>query len=149
MSVLFSRQCEYALQAILYLAAQPPENLIPIRTVAEKLDIPYHFVSKTLQQLAKAGFIHSQRGKQGGFSISDISPKVTLYDIVVTIDGEAFANDCILGFKDCDSKAPCLLHDTWSRQRESITRILQRATIKHLTQQYKKTPLLKRKLGLK
>ena len=108
MSVLFSRQCEYALQAILYLAATPPESLVPIRTVADKLGIPYHFVSKTLQQLSKAGYIHSQRGKQGGFTVDDASAKKTLLEIITAIDGEAFHTECILGFKECNSKEPCL-----------------------------------------
>ncbi len=149
MSVLFSRQCEYALQAILYLAAHPSDNLIPIRTVADKLKIPYHFVSKTLQQLAKSGLIHSQRGKQGGFAVDAGSAKVSLFEIINAIDGPAFSTECVLGFKDCNSKEPCLLHEVWAKQRDELAKILTKTTIKQLIVNYKKIPALKKKLGLK
>lgn len=149
MSVLFSRQCEYALQAILYLAAHPNSDPMPIRSVAEKLDIPYHFVSKTLQQLAKAGYVYSQRGKQGGFAIKDASNKITLLQIIHKIDGDAFSTECILGFRDCDSKEPCLLHETWKKNREELTNLLAKTTIKQLILSYKKIPSLKKKLHLK
>lgn len=149
MSVLFSRQCEYALQAILYFAAHPTDELIPIRTVADKLKIPYHFVSKTLQQLAKAGMIHSQRGKQGGFKVSEESSRISLLEIIIAIDGDAFSKECVLGFRDCNSKEPCLLHDVWDKHRTELTKILQRTTIRQLIKDYKRIPSLKRKLGLR
>ena len=149
MSVLFSRQCEYALQAILYLAAHPGDKLIPIKSVADKLQIPYHFVSKTLQMLAKSGLIYSQRGKQGGFCINEASGRVTLLQLIEAIDGRAFMEECVLGFRDCNSKDPCLLHDAWKKSRDEVGNILAKTSLKQLMSHYKRIPALKRKLRLK
>ena len=52
-SILFSRRCEYALQAVSYLALQTSDTLVSIKEVSEQLGIPYHFLGKTLQDLAQ------------------------------------------------------------------------------------------------
>jgi len=59
MSIIFSRQCEYALQAVLYLALKPQDELTSIRELTKKLEIPYHFVAKILQDLTKKGLLIS------------------------------------------------------------------------------------------
>jgi len=52
MSVLFSRQCEYALQAAMYLALKPEGVMTSIRELTRRINIPYHFLAKILQSLA-------------------------------------------------------------------------------------------------
>ncbi|MBF8247673.1 MAG: putative transcriptional regulator [Bacteroidetes bacterium] len=48
MSIFFSKQCEYALQAVLYLALKPAGEMTSIKDLAANLGIPYHFVAKIL-----------------------------------------------------------------------------------------------------
>lgn len=55
MSIFFSKQCEYALQSVLYLALKPPGEMTSIRDLAANLGIPYHFVAKILQDLTYKG----------------------------------------------------------------------------------------------
>ena len=55
MTVIFSKKCEYGLQAVLFLAAKMNGEVIPSEEIAKKLNIPKEFVSKILQSLTESG----------------------------------------------------------------------------------------------
>jgi Rrf2 family transcriptional regulator, iron-sulfur cluster assembly transcription factor len=117
MTVMFSKKCEYGLQAVLYLAAHMDRDAIPAEEVASKLSIPKEFVSKILQSLTESGIINSRKGKSGGFSIAKDPKKIKLIDIVAAIDGLSMFNSCVMGFPNCDVNNPCPLHDKWGELR--------------------------------
>src|SRR3990172_6230061 len=104
MSVLFSRQCEYALQAVLYLALQPEGVRTSIRDLSKRIQIPHHFLAKILQQLVYKGLLRSQKGPTGGFSLDRPAKAITLFNIVEAIDGVEFTTKCVLGFPECSGK---------------------------------------------
>ncbi|MDR3610082.1 MAG: Rrf2 family transcriptional regulator [Ignavibacteriaceae bacterium] len=114
---MFSKKCEYGLQAVLYLAAHMDRDAIPAEEVAGKLSIPKEFVSKILQSLTESGIINSRKGKSGGFSIAKDPKKIKLIDIVAAIDGLSMFNSCVMGFPNCDVNNPCPLHDKWGELR--------------------------------
>ena len=144
MSLLFSRQCEYALQAVVYLALKKEGERISIRDLTKRLDIPYHFLGKILQDLKRNGFLTSVKGPHGGFALAMPAEKITLYQIVEAIDGAGFSHNCVMGFPDCSGKNPCAVHDTWSRLRDGITTMLLVKNIGQLAKEMKKPEYLRK-----
>ncbi len=124
MSILFSRQCEYALQAIFFLALKPRGEMTSIRELTDKLEIPYHFVAKILQDLTKKKLLISHKGPSGGFSLAKAAKDITIFQIVDAIDGDSFMKDCIFGFPDCGSDNPCAAHENWGKIRNDIQKLL-------------------------
>ncbi|MGE5351621.1 MAG: RrF2 family transcriptional regulator, partial [Acidobacteriota bacterium] len=61
MTVIFSKKCEYGLQAVLYLAANMQEDVVRVDVIAKELNIPKEFVSKILQSLREHGIIESKK----------------------------------------------------------------------------------------
>jgi len=124
MTVIFSKKCEYGLQAVLYLAAHIDRENIPAEEIATKLSIPREFVSKILQKLTESGIVSSQKGKSGGFSIAKDPKRIKLLDIVTAIDGLAMFNSCVLGFPNCNPDNPCPLHHKWGELRTKAYQML-------------------------
>ena len=120
MSLIFSRQCEYALQAVLFLALKPKGEKTSIRELTERVSIPYHFLGKILQRLTRKGLLLSRKGPAGGFSLARPAASITLFEIVEAIDGSAFTRTCVLGFPQCSGKNPCAVHDEWGALRDGI-----------------------------
>lgn len=139
MSLIFSRQCEYALQAVLYLALQPEEEMTSIKNLVKRLDIPYHFLGKILQDLTRKGLLRSMKGPTGGFALAMPARDITLFHIVEAIDGIDFTKSCVLGFSECSGKSPCAVHDTWSGLREGVYTMLVRENIGKLARTMKKS----------
>lgn len=124
MTVIFSKKCEYGLQASLYLAAHMDQDVISSDEIAKKLSIPKEFVSKILQSLTESGIINSRKGKSGGFSLAKDPSKIKLIDIVAAIDGLAMFNSCVLGFPHCNPDHPCPLHHKWGELRTKAYNML-------------------------
>jgi len=129
MTVIFSKKCEYGLQAVLYLTTFETGTVVSADDIAGKLDIPKEFVSKILQSLTESGIVSSKKGKSGGFSLAQDPKKIKLIDIVAAIDGLTMFNTCVLGFPNCDPVNPCPLHDRWGVLRTQAYNMLNEDTI--------------------
>ncbi len=130
---MFSNSCEYGLRAAIYLATLDPDDpFVSIGTISEKLDISFHFLTKTFQKMTKAGLLESQRGPSGGVRLAQAPEAISLMDIVQAIDGEALFTECILGLPGCGEQQPCPIHETWTAERERIATMLADATLRDL-----------------
>lgn len=132
MTVIFSKKCEYGLQAVLYMAAKEPGCVCPSEEISQKLKIPKEFVSKILQSLTDSGIIDSKKGKSGGFMLAKKPSKIRLIDIVEAIDGLDLFNSCVLGFPDCSPDKPCPVHDKWGELRDKAYEMLAAETLDKL-----------------
>ena len=138
MSTIFSRQAEYAVQAVLYLALKPHDGKTSIKELTRQLEIPYHFVAKILQDLGRKGLLVSLKGPSGGFALARRPEEITLLEVIDAIDGTGFLRDCVLGFPDCSSKTPCPAHDRWAGVRESISDMLIGQTVAQMAKNTRK-----------
>jgi len=138
MSIIFSRQCEYALQAVLYLALKPYGDKTSIRELTNKLEIPYHFVAKILQDLTRKGLLTSHKGPAGGFGLGIPAKDITLLKIVEAVDGDGFLHNCVFGFPNCSGNNPCAVHEQWDEIRTKIHSMISTKNILELAGDTKK-----------
>ena len=142
--MLLSKSCEYGLRAMLYLAAlgdgggdepdadeapDPTREYVSIRTVSDELDIGFSFLTKVFQRLNDAGLLTSKRGPGGGVALTRAPDEMSLYDIVVAIDGDDLFEECVLGLPGCGEAEPCPLHDRWTQTRERVERLFRSTTL--------------------
>lgn len=135
MPVIFSKACEYALQATLFLARQESEEPIHLQDIASALHIPRHFLSKILQTLTHYEIIHSYRGHQGGFKLARPASSIKSVEIVRAIDGDTFLSQCVLGFPGCGDDHPCPMHSYWKEAKQTILTMLNEQTIGDLSKE--------------
>ncbi|MBI1729109.1 Rrf2 family transcriptional regulator [Candidatus Acetothermia bacterium] len=129
--MIYSNACEYAIRAMTHLAKKPDE-LHLAREIAQDETIPYYFLSKILQTLAKNGLLSSTKGRGGGFQLAKAPEKISLYDIKVCIDGALDLDECAVGLARCSDKQPCPLHDTFKPLRERIRAYLKETSLAHM-----------------
>lgn len=130
--MLLSKSCVYGLRASLFLASREQGEFIPIRTMSDKLEISFHFLTKILQQLTAEGILESFKGPNGGVRLTKPGSKVPLMDIVLAIDGSQLLTECALGLPGCGIKNPCPLHDKWAETRDAIREMLEHNTLTEL-----------------
>ena len=148
MSLIFSRQCEYALQAVLYMSAQPKERYTNINEISERLGIPMPFLGKTLQLLVKGKVLSSLKGPNGGFRLEKNPHEITLFSVVDAIDGTDFMTSCVVGFPECSSKNPCPVHSEWGQLRDRVYQMLANKTISDISKEITDSKQLRSKLRL-
>lgn len=137
MSLIFSKSCEYGVQALLFLAKENRAEPIHLRFISDSLRVPHHFLSKILQTLSRDGIVISHKGLYGGFELGRSPSNITLLNIVHSIDGVAFFDSCILGIGECDEHNPCPVHENWITMKSMILDMLQNTSIQNLAEKGK------------
>ena len=128
--MLYSKYCEYVIKALSYLTVYgSPDKYVMVREISEKVNIPYHFLSKIFQDLTVTNWVNSKKGKSGGFALSVDPHQLTLFDIIKWSDGIHNFDTCILGGRVCGSDFKCSLHSTCSKLRNDITSFFENMTI--------------------
>ncbi|MDD4107786.1 MAG: Rrf2 family transcriptional regulator [Prolixibacteraceae bacterium] len=124
---MLSNTCKYALRALIYLSKfSTPDKRIGIKKISEDLHLSSPFLGKILQNLVKQKILVSTKGPNGGFSLARSASEISLWDIVVNVDGEEFFTNCLIGLEPChyhDSSRPlCPVHSQYSKLRADIGR---------------------------
>jgi Rrf2 family transcriptional regulator, iron-sulfur cluster assembly transcription factor len=137
---MFSKSCEYAIRAVVYIAGQSLNGRrCSIADVAGETGSPEAFAAKILQTLSRNKLITSAKGPGGGFEMSKQKMKsLTLADIVDTIDGDSVYSGCALGLRRCDEVNPCPLHNRFKKVRTELQNILETTSIYHLAMNVEK-----------
>jgi Rrf2 family protein len=130
--MILSRTSQYAIQALIYMATQPSGVAVLNRTIAEKLGVSPTYLAKILQNLCRFNLLYSFRGNQGGFCLREKGEKTNLLQIVLVTEGSGIKEECVLGFKVCSDKKPCLMHTQWSPIRKEIVKLLQSQSLEFL-----------------
>jgi Rrf2 family protein len=133
--MLFSKGCAYAIRASLLLSAKDEKReFVPIRELAEELDLSFHFLTKIMQELSEAGIVTSFRGPNGGVGLARSSRSIRLIDVIDAIDGDALFTECALGLPECTSTDPCPLHDAWSKRKADLQRLFSETSLADLAE---------------
>ncbi len=134
--MIYTKTGEYAIRAILHLARQEKDILVMSGQVAEKEDIPAHYLAKILQRMAKFGYVDSFKGRGGGFKITKLAMTSSILDIVERIEGPVITLKCVTGLKECSDEHPCPLHDEWSELRDKIQHLITSKSVGQLAKEY-------------
>ena len=125
---MFSKACEYAIKATIYIAQQSHQDRrANVKEVAKSVNAPEAFTAKILQQLCRANILVSVRGKQGGFVFPISNQKlIKIYDVVTLMDGDGLFVNCGLGLHKCSSDNPCPVHDDFKIVRDNLVAMTQK-----------------------
>lgn len=127
---MFSKSCEYGIRASIYVAKHSLQNQkISLKDIAKHTDSPPAFMAKILQKLTKTKILSSQKGPSGGFYLQpDKIKSISLYEIVLALDGDGIFENCTLGLRQCDGQKPCPMHFKFVKIRNELRKNLE-ATI--------------------
>ena len=133
---------DFALRALMRLAGEPTRSFATGEIAAE-FGISRNHLAKVVRDLADSGFISTQRGAGGGFSLARPAQAITLGQVVRALEGphplvECFREDG----GDCVLKPRCRLKARLAAAREAFLRELDATTLAECA--YPATPTRKR-----
>ena len=82
-----SAKADYAVRAVLELAAVAPGASLSAREIAAAQEIPQNFLENILAELRRAGVVQTHRGPGGGSSLARPAADITVGEILLAIDG--------------------------------------------------------------
>lgn len=144
---LYSKGCEYAIRALVEMAAQKPGTKFLARDICRKADIPEAYARKTFQALVQCRFLTAVPGPGGGYSLTRDPAKTTVMDVIEAVDGAEGFSRCILGFNVCGNHNPCSLHTMWVELKAKMLGMLASQSLFELSKdlKFKTTKKLKQR----
>lgn len=119
-----TRQADYAVRAVLYLARLGQEERAATSQVAQEQHIPPSFLAKIISQLSIAGLLHTSRGARGGVTLAREPKEITLLEVIEAIDGPIMLNECVGESGSCTFDEECPLRPVWCEaQNELVSRL--------------------------
>ena len=127
---MLTQRSRYALRAMIFLAQAPAGSPpIPMGRIASEANVPRKFLELILADLREAGFLHSHRGKMGGYCLSRPTHLISLGEIIRVIEGQLALVPCVSRTayrrcNDCQDEASCAIRLAMLRVRDETARIL-------------------------
>jgi len=119
-----TRQADYALRAMVFLAQMEPNQRAATSQIATEQRIPPSFLAKIISQLSIAGLIQTSRGARGGVRLARPPEAVSVLEVVEAIDGPLMLNECSHDANACPFGESCPLRPLWCEtQAEMVDRL--------------------------
>ena len=125
---VITRDTDYAIRALCCIAKHKG-NVVSAAELVRSLEVPRPFLRKILQTLGKKRIVTSYKGKGGGFSLSVLPGKLSLYDIAIAFQGPLRLNDHILRKRVCPHTKTCLTKSKFDNIEKMMIRELKAVTL--------------------
>lgn len=116
---MISQTAEYALRAIVFLADQRGSPRTTAQ-IAQATQVPPGYLAKVMQSLSRMRLVHSQRGLNGGFTLTRDPATLPMLEVISAVDPIRHFHECPLRLEAHQTEL-CTLH----RQLENAALMLE------------------------
>ena len=120
-----------AVTAMLDLAGQKKQKPVSLADISRRQDISLSYLEQLFAKLRKNGLVTSIKGPGGGYLLARSANKVSVADIVDSVDENVDVTRCS-GKGNCQGGAVCLTHQLWSEFSEEIRNYLSGINLENL-----------------
>ena len=105
--IRLGKMTDYGLVLMTHVARKRPGTLHTARGLALDSGFPVPTVSKLLKLLQQSGFLTSQRGTKGGYSLAREAQDISVADMIGALEGPIALTDCSTDLGLCDFERGC------------------------------------------
>lgn len=108
-----TRRADYAIRMMVELARQESGQPVPAREIGARQEVPPEFARSIATELATAGLIRAKRGAHGGLTLARRAADISVYEILLAIDGGVSISTCTVDPDWCPRTTFCEMHKIW------------------------------------
>jgi len=131
---MLTKKAKYGLKAMVHLARLEPGAGASIGEVAEANELPRKFLEAILVDLRNAGFVHSRKGRGGGYALARDPATIRVGDVIRALDGPLAPIPCAsrtayMPCDDCADLASCSVRLIMQDVRDAMADILDHTSL--------------------
>jgi len=111
--IYFTKKTDYGLELMIELARHSSGRPLSLKKIARQRNLSLKFIEQIAAALRKRGLIGAKEGRVGGYFLTKSPEKISLWQIIKTLEGDARACD------DCLRNDACYPKGIW-REFERI-----------------------------
>ena len=124
-----SAKADYAVRAVVELAAASDEKPVKAERIATAQEIPLNFLENILGELRHAGIVRSHRGAEGGFRLAKPAKEITVADVIRAVEGPLASVRGGPPEESSYSGASEALPRVWIAVRASLRKVVEHVTV--------------------
>lgn len=134
---MLTKKAKYGLKAMVYLAGVQPGRTALVADIAAESQIPKKFLDAILGELRNAGFVHSKKGKGGGYMLARLPSEIAVGNLVRALDGPLAPIQCASRrlyrkCEDCIDETHCAVRLVMMEARDAIARVLDNTSLEQM-----------------
>jgi len=126
------------------IAMVKDKGAVSITDISKREGISGVYLEQLLNKLRRENLVKSVRGPSGGYVLSRSPSKITVGDIVKTLEGSISPVDCVSGRESwkmaCGRSNNCVAKIVWTKLAKAINDCLESVTLSDLCKEGKKAP---------
>jgi FeS assembly SUF system regulator len=124
-----NRLTDYAVVVMSQMALRGGETR-SAQQISEDTGVPLPTVSKLLNLLGHASLVASQRGANGGYTLSAGPEEITVAQIIQAMEGPIALTACVDGADEsCNAESFCPMRGNWNKVNGAIREALSSVTL--------------------
>jgi len=133
--VKISSRTHYGVRMMTELAKSYERGPLSLTEIAEDEQLPLAYLEQLVAPLRRAGVVEGTRGLHGGYRLTRPPDRITVGEVVRTLDGpialvDCTADDYVSG--TCAREPACASRGIWGRVKQSIEQVLFTTTLADL-----------------
>jgi Rrf2 family transcriptional regulator, iron-sulfur cluster assembly transcription factor len=127
-----NRRTDYAIRIILSLAKREEGVCISTIEIQKEMLIPPALAQRIVADLARAGFIRTFPGRNGGLALSRPATQINLRQVMEQFEERLTSFDCLVSGRVCPFDEQCPVRCRWTRLQGVILKELELTTFEDL-----------------
>ncbi|MCR4677053.1 MAG: Rrf2 family transcriptional regulator [Sphaerochaetaceae bacterium] len=128
-----STRGRYAVRIMVELSRIQENEYVSLKELAEKQEIPFKYIEKTISLLVKNSMIESRHGKGGGYRLVRAPEDYPIGEILRITEGDMAPVACLsCNGQGCDRRENCKTLPMWKEFNELITGYFNSKTLRDL-----------------
>ncbi|MFT6168260.1 MAG: Rrf2 family nitric oxide-sensitive transcriptional repressor [Celeribacter sp.] len=123
---------DYALRVLITLTARAP-NRVPTSEIATIFNVSENHLSKVATQLAREGFVISERGRNGGLTLAQPADQIRIGDVVRAMKRNDPVVECFGPNQSCHILPVCGLRGPLAQAQDAFFAALDQYTLADVT----------------
>jgi Rrf2 family iron-sulfur cluster assembly transcriptional regulator len=122
----------FAVTAMIDLALRQSAGPVTLAAISQRQQISLSYLEQLFGKLRRHQLVESTRGPGGGYSLGREAHKISVADIIVSVDEPIDATQCG-GKENCQGEAGrCMTHDLWAALNSRMVEFLDSVTLQKL-----------------
>ena len=129
MNTLISREQDYALRIVAYLAGKKTKEPMSVKELSSKLAISKSFTARIVHKLKNNNVLGTIQGKYGGVFLKADPKKLSLLDVLKIVGFNSRLNACLYLDYKCPFEDICNFHKFFIKLEKQILNTLEEKKI--------------------
>ena len=125
---------DYGIVVMTEIATMKSDTVHTAKVISERTKIPLPTVTRLLKTLSNEGLLDSQRGSQGGYSLSESASTISVASIIESIEGPIALTECSTNECACSYESSCNVELPWQKINNTVKTALEKISLAEMIQ---------------